>query len=85
LSLPTHPPPHARARNAFGPPETHNSRVFPRLSQVGDALRHPWAAPLLTFITMLILVGLYKVARELEDPLANPPNDLPSSQMQVTH
>mmetsp|Transcript_23496 Transcript_23496/g.71904 ORF Transcript_23496/g.71904 Transcript_23496/m.71904 type:complete len:573 (+) Transcript_23496:605-2323(+) len=50
---------------------------------VGDAGVHPWAAPLLTFITMLLLVGLYKVARELEDPFAHPPNDLPSCLMQT--
>lgn len=37
----------------------------------------PWIGALLTFFTILCFCGLHEVARELENPFKNEPNDLP--------
>eukprot|EP00592_Proboscia_alata_P008410 CAMPEP_0194363226 /NCGR_PEP_ID=MMETSP0174-20130528/11089_1 /TAXON_ID=216777 /ORGANISM="Proboscia alata, Strain PI-D3" /LENGTH=571 /DNA_ID=CAMNT_0039136577 /DNA_START=31 /DNA_END=1746 /DNA_ORIENTATION=- len=38
---------------------------------------HKWIGAVLTFLTVVCLVGLHEVARELENPFRNMPNDLP--------
>jgi len=37
----------------------------------------PWLGALLTFLTVTCLAGLHEVARELENPFRNAPNDVP--------
>lgn len=36
-----------------------------------------WFAAVLNFLTVLCFLGLHEVARELENPMQNVPNDLP--------
>ena len=36
-----------------------------------------WVGALLTFLTVVCLAGMHEVARELENPFENMPNDLP--------
>ena len=43
-----------------------------------------WVGALLTFLAVTCLVGLHEVARELENPFRNVPNELPICTMQAT-
>jgi predicted membrane chloride channel (bestrophin family) len=42
-----------------------------------------WFAAVLNFLTVLCFLGLHEVARELENPMQNTPNDLPMVTMQA--
>ncbi len=44
---------------------------------------HPWIGALLTFCIIEIIFGLHEVARELENPFVNVPNDLPLCALQA--
>jgi len=44
---------------------------------------HPWIGALLTFSIIEIIFGLHEVARELENPFVNVPNDLPLCALQA--
>lgn len=44
-----------------------------------------WLACLLTFFTVTCLSGLHEVARELENPFRNVPNDLPICTLQAQY
>jgi len=41
-----------------------------------------WVPPFLTFLVTLTYFGMHEVATVLEDPFVNPPNDLPTVQLQ---
>lgn len=49
--------------------------VIPLL--MGQYTNIPWLGAVLTFLTVTCLVGLHLVARELENPFRNVPNDVP--------
>lgn len=44
-----------------------------------------WLASVLTFFTVTCLSGLHEVARELENPFRNVPNDLPICTLQAQY
>mmetsp|Transcript_25008 Transcript_25008/g.50893 ORF Transcript_25008/g.50893 Transcript_25008/m.50893 type:complete len:633 (-) Transcript_25008:343-2241(-) len=44
---------------------------------MGQFTNYPWLGATLTFLTVTCLVGLHEVARELENPYRNMPNDIP--------
>jgi predicted membrane chloride channel (bestrophin family) len=44
-----------------------------------------WSGCILTFLTVTCLVGLHEVARELENPFRNVPNELPMCTMQALY
>eukprot|EP00568_Trieres_chinensis_P004320 CAMPEP_0183302134 /NCGR_PEP_ID=MMETSP0160_2-20130417/8027_1 /TAXON_ID=2839 ORGANISM="Odontella Sinensis, Strain Grunow 1884" /NCGR_SAMPLE_ID=MMETSP0160_2 /ASSEMBLY_ACC=CAM_ASM_000250 /LENGTH=588 /DNA_ID=CAMNT_0025464865 /DNA_START=62 /DNA_END=1828 /DNA_ORIENTATION=- len=44
---------------------------------MGQYTNEPWLGAALTFLTVTCLVGLHEVARELENPFRNMPNELP--------
>uniref|UniRef100_A0A7S4JZA3 Uncharacterized protein n=2 Tax=Odontella aurita TaxID=265563 RepID=A0A7S4JZA3_9STRA len=49
--------------------------VIPLL--MGQYINIPWLGAVLTFLTVTCLHGLHEVARELENPFRNVPNDVP--------
>jgi len=55
--------------------------VFPML--YGSFVSRLWFAAFLNFATVLCFLGLHEVARELEDPFINTPNDLPLTTFQA--
>lgn len=42
-----------------------------------------WFACVMNFLTVLCFLGIHEVARELENPFQNTPNDLPLTTMQA--
>jgi predicted membrane chloride channel (bestrophin family) len=42
-----------------------------------------WFAGVLNFLTVLCFLGMYEVARELENPFSNVPNDIPLTTLQA--
>jgi len=52
------------------------------LDQYTDAL---WMGALLSFLTVTCLVGLHEVARELENPFRNVPNEIPLCTLQAMY
>ena len=55
--------------------------IFPLLFD--DYVTKLWFACLLNFLTVLCFLGLHEVARELENPFQNVPNDLPLTTFQA--
>eukprot|EP00567_Pseudictyota_dubia_P001625 CAMPEP_0197466698 /NCGR_PEP_ID=MMETSP1175-20131217/65181_1 /TAXON_ID=1003142 /ORGANISM="Triceratium dubium, Strain CCMP147" /LENGTH=606 /DNA_ID=CAMNT_0043002747 /DNA_START=314 /DNA_END=2134 /DNA_ORIENTATION=- len=49
--------------------------VIPLL--MGQYINVPWLGACLTFLTVTCIIGLHEVARELENPFRNVPNDVP--------
>lgn len=49
--------------------------VFPFL--YGSFVTKLWFSCVMNFLTVLCFLGLHEVARELENPFRNVPNDLP--------
>ncbi|KAL3762382.1 hypothetical protein ACHAW5_004699 [Stephanodiscus triporus] len=45
----------------------------------------PWTGSTLTFLTVTCLVGLHEVARELENPFRNVPNEIPLCALQASY
>eukprot|EP00956_Cyclotella_meneghiniana_P035412 scaffold114619_cov55-Cyclotella_meneghiniana.AAC.1 len=50
---------------------------------MGQFTNVPWVGCVLTFMAVTCLVGLHEVARELENPFRNVPNELPICTMQA--